>query len=101
VLLEISGERTGNITMFGDVATTLLKMMGQSGQPEGAIRESDVPAALASLTTALDKLPADQTNTSNSSDDEPAVSLKTRASPLLKLLEQSIEKGGYVMWKPL
>ncbi|MEM7257587.1 MAG: DUF1840 family protein, partial [Pseudomonadota bacterium] len=56
MLIEIQGEHTGSITMFGDAAKKLLKMMGQSGQPEGAIRAEDVPAALDSLQTALGKL---------------------------------------------
>jgi len=35
-----------NITMFGDIAVTLLKMMGHSGTVPSAIRADDVPAAL-------------------------------------------------------
>lgn len=99
MLLEFSGERTGSITMFGDIAVTLLKMMGQSGQTEGAIREDDVPAALKSLSIALSDLPS-ATKNSDDDDSESKVSLSTRANPLVQLLEETISKGGYVMWKP-
>ena len=42
-----------NITMFGDVAVRLLKMMGHSGTVPSAIRADDVPAALERLKAAL------------------------------------------------
>jgi len=98
MLIEIRGEHTGSIVMFGNVATALLKMMGQSGQPEGALRQEDVPAALNNLNSALSTVP-DDSNAKDSEDDD-SVGLKTRALPLVKLIEECVEKGGYLMWKP-
>jgi len=98
MLIEISGERTGSIVMFGNAAKSLLKMMGQSGQPEGALREEDVSGALESLHAALKTMPDD--SATNSDEDDDHVSLRTRAVPLIKLLEECVEKGGYLMWKP-
>lgn len=98
MLIEIQGEHTGSITMFGNVATTLLKMMGQSGKQEGALREEDVPDALNSLNKALQSVP-DQSSDDLDGDEE-SVGIKTRAVPLIKMLEECVEKGGYVMWKP-
>ena len=40
----------GIITMFGDVAVTLLKMMGQSGAVPGAIRPEDMSAGTVGFT---------------------------------------------------
>lgn len=99
MLIEIQGEKTGSFMMFGDIAVQLLKMMGQSGQTEGAIREQDVPAALSSLRSALEHLPVEN-GASDNEDESQKVSLHTRAKPLLDLLEESEKKGGYVMWKP-
>lgn len=96
MLIEIQGERTGSIVMFGSVATSLLKMMGQSGQKEGALREDDVPNALNNLRAALKSTP----DNSNTEEDDESVGLHTRAVPLIKLLEECVEKGGYLMWKP-
>lgn len=42
-----------DITMFGDIAVTLLKLMGHSGTVPGAIPEEDVPAALNGLRAAI------------------------------------------------
>ena len=41
-----------DITMFGDVALAMLKMMWHSATVPGAILASDVPAALSKLTAA-------------------------------------------------
>lgn len=100
MLLEIQGENTGSFMMFSDVAKQLLKMMGQSGSDEGAIREEDVPAALDNLRNALEKLPVQMHNDSDDDEGEQSVGLHTRAKPLVDLLEESVQKGGYVMWKP-
>lgn len=97
MLIEFEGENTGSITMFGDAATRLLKMMGQSGQPEGAIREEDIPAALNKLKEALAHV--QEPEAEEDEDGELPVSINTRATPLIDLLESGIEKGGYMMWK--
>lgn len=99
MLIEFSSERSGDVVMFGKVATQLLKMMGQSGNSEGAIRKEDVPEALNKLTAALDSLPGTE-NDQKDDDDETEISLQTRAVPLMKLLEESAAAGSYVMWKP-
>jgi len=99
MLIEFSGENTGNVVMFGTVATRILKMMGQSGNSEGAIREPDVPAALQKLKEALDLVP-DAQGDKNSDQEDEEVSIQTRAVPIIDLLEESVAKGGYVMWKP-
>ena len=98
MLIEMRGEHTGAIVMFGDAATSLLKMMGQSGQPEGALREEDVPGALDTLRAALQSTPDD--SSTNPDEDENHIGIRTRAAPLIKLLEECSEKGGYLMWKP-
>lgn len=102
MLIEFSGERTGSVVMFGTIATRLLKMMGQSGNEEGAIRADDVPEALKKLKAALDTTPASDNNNqkNDDQDEEEDVSIQTRAVPMINLLEESIAENSYVMWKP-
>ena len=98
MLVTFTTKAYADITMFGDVAVSLLKMMGHSGTVPSAIRAEDVPAALERLTAALNS----QTNSQpieNSSDDEPAVSLHTRAIPLIELLNAAIKENADVMWQ--
>ena len=94
--------------MFGNVAEQLLKMMGMSGNPEGALRAKDVDAALTALRSALQaqaqqESESDASDTDDDSDSDTnneAVGLATRAVPLIELLQQAKESGGYVMWRP-
>ena len=73
--------------MFGDVAVTLIKLMGHSGSVPGAILADDVPDALARLRlkavveAQLDE-PPDATNGPASDGEESEhVSLAHRACP--------------------
>lgn len=89
-----------NITMFGTAAVSLLKLMGQSGKVPGAIMPADIPAALGALKAGIDARPEEQAADANRDEDEsPAVSLGTRAAPLIELLESAIGADQSVMWE--
>jgi hypothetical protein len=102
MIVTFSTDAFGDMTMFGDVAVSLLKKMGHSGTVPGAIMADDVPAALVKLTTAIEALKeqqADPSSTSNKDESEPAVSLAKRALPLINLLNAAAEKKTDVMWE--
>ena len=56
MLVKFQTKSQATITMFGDVAVTLIKLMGHSGTVPSALLAEDVPAALARLTSAARKL---------------------------------------------
>ena len=96
-----------DITMFGDAATDLLKLMGQSGNVPGAIMGEDVVAATDALKQQLaSQLESDANTVTQSSDSSEdgsddrsnRVALATRAVPLLELLEAASASGANVMW---
>lgn len=101
MLIKFKSEQSGDFVMMSDVAMPLLKMMGASGDSEGAVSSDALQTALSRLESALQNLP--KTNTSNESeedDEEDAnVSLSTRASPLLEMLRREAAEDGYVMWQ--
>ena len=76
--------------MFGDVAETLLKMMGQSGVLPGALVAKDVPAALERLKRGAAVQPVPDAADAESGDAEGKVSLKQRAFPLVELLGRCV-----------
>jgi Domain of unknown function (DUF1840) len=96
--------KVGDITMFGDVAVKLLKMMGQSGASPGALLAADLPPAVARLEQALaarrsagggGELPPP----SGSQDDaEALVSIAIRAVPLVDLLKRAAQAKADVTW---
>jgi hypothetical protein len=88
----------GAITMFGDVAVTLLKMMGQSGVIPGAILAADIPAAVERLKQAVEEQALHPRARPNDEKEEPNVSLRQRAFPLVELLERAAKRGADVIW---
>ncbi|MDD2929405.1 MAG: DUF1840 domain-containing protein [Sideroxydans sp.] len=98
MLVTFTTEAYADITMFGDVGLAMLKMMGHSATVPGAIRAEDVPTALARLTAAVSADPSAAT-AANKDADEPSVSLKNRALPLIELLSAAAKDKAYVTWK--
>ncbi|GAA0683350.1 DUF1840 domain-containing protein [Marinobacterium maritimum] len=98
MLVTFTTEAYADITMFGDVALTLLKMMGHSATVPGAILAADVPEALQKLTLAVE---AEDTSPPVEEDDEndSPVSLSNRALPLIELLTAASKAGANVMWE--
>lgn len=88
-----------NITMLGDVARSMLKMMGFGSAVPGAINSEDVPVALENLQRALARLPQKVEPAGDADEGEPAVSLHTRAIPLLELLHAAVADETYVRWE--
>jgi hypothetical protein len=100
MLITFSCPAYADITMFGEVALRLLKMMGHSGTVPGALLAEDVPAALARLQAAVaaEAQLSDAEEPAQDDDDEPAVSLPHRALPLLELLSAAAKAECNVMW---
>jgi hypothetical protein len=98
MLVTFTTKAYADITMFGDVALAMLKMMGHSGTVPGAIQADDVPKALSLLTAAIGAnraLPPVEDKEAYA----PAVSMANRALPLVNLLTAAAKSGSYVMWK--
>lgn len=95
MLVTFTTKAHADITMFGEVALAMLKMMGHSGGVPGAIQAEDVPKALSLLTAAIS---ANGTLPPVEGDDAPVVSMANRALPLIDLLTAAAKSGSYVMW---
>jgi len=102
MLVKFEATVFGNITMFGDVALKLLKLMGRSGNVPGAILPEDIPEALQRLRTgiAVEEAAATEEPATEVENQEEGqyVSLRNRAFPLIELLEAAEEENVPVMW---
>jgi hypothetical protein len=98
MLVTFTTKAYADITMFGDFALAMLKMMGHSATVPGAIPAEDVPVALSRLKAAID---TEQSSPmlSDKDTDEPVVSVAHRALPLINLLAAAAKAETYVMWK--
>jgi hypothetical protein len=85
MLVTFTTRGSANITVFGDIALAMLKIMGHSATVPGAILAEDVPVALNRLTAAIAKVKASPPK-ENKDQHEPGVSMAHRALPLINLL---------------
>lgn len=105
MLVTFTTKAYADITMFGEVALTMLRMMGHSESVPGAILADDVPAALERLTRALaahGEEPSQDTARDDRERDtwkDRPVSLAHRALPLIELLTAAQARHADVMWK--
>lgn len=104
MLVTFTCKAYADITMFGDVALAMLRMMGHSETVPGAILAEDVPAALDRLKRAIEAAKAEAAQSasrdarSDESDEQP-VSLAKRALPLIELFAAAARENCDVMWK--
>lgn len=98
MLVTFSTDAYANITMFGDVAVNLLKMMGHSGTVPSAMMTEDIPAALSRLNAAISatkkSAPIKDIGTG-----EARVSMNHRALPLINLFSAAAKQNKNVIWK--
>lgn len=102
MLITFETKAHANITMFGDVAVTLIKLMGHSGAVPSALMAEDVPGALARLKAAVEAHPEETLETpqapASDGEDGQSVSLAHRALPLIELLEAAAAEHENVIW---
>ena len=100
MLVTFQSPAYADITMFGDVAVQLLKLLGHSGTVPSAIMAEDLPAALERLRKSLAEIEKkeSQQQDKNAKGQENRVSLAHRALPLIELLEAAIAADADVMW---
>lgn len=91
-----------NITMFGDIAEQLIRMMGHSGAIPGALGADDIPRALEQLQGAVrsaEQQPApEQQDEDEEGEEDEDVSLSHRAYPLIEMLKAAAEEKTTIRW---
>jgi hypothetical protein len=98
MLVRFKSTATESITMFGDVAAELIRMLGASGTIPSAIAAADLPAAAARLRKALQSTV--EPGQPHSDDQEPPpVSLAARAGPLLEIMKRAGDANVALMWE--
>ena len=106
MLVTFTSKAYPDITMFGEAALHLIKMMGHSGVVPSAIPAEDVPAALDRLKNAIQlesraSPPEKSSDVQDKESQEQSVSLKNRALPLIELLSAAAKENCDVMWKAM
>lgn len=105
MLVKFHSQAGASVTMFGDIATALLRLMGMSGAVPGAALAAEVPEALRRLKEGLKSVATEERLTppgpqqEEGEQDSPRLSLRTRAYPLIQLLEAAADEERDVIWE--
>jgi hypothetical protein len=113
MLIRFHSKAAAAVTMFGDIAVELLRLMGMSGAVPGAVLAKDVPEALRRLKVAVqspagERVPAlphagvrkPKDETEQEQEQEGAkINLRTRAYSLVQLLEAAASERCDVVWE--
>jgi hypothetical protein len=99
MLITFKTSAYANITMLGEVGRKMLEMMAFGNSVPGAIIAGDVPTALDNLNQALDKLPPQVEPAGDADEGQSAVSMHTRAIPLVELLQAAVADEVHVRWE--
>lgn len=113
--VTFKSQATGNLVMVSAHAEALLKLLGKTATEPGILEVADMPRALATLRALETDLPPDQpaqtgADTHAEADaarredkppvgfqDEP-VSLRQRAAPFIRQIEQAQAEGKPIVW---
>lgn len=101
MLVTFKTSAYADVTLFGDVAVKLLKLMGRRDTIPSAIKPEDIPQALQKLRAGIAASDAEAMEGElERSDDEAEefVSLHNRALPLIELLQAAERENVPVMW---
>ncbi len=100
MLVTFSCQAYADITMFGNDAVRLLKLMGHSGTVPGALLAEDVQVALQRLEALFEtdeQLP-EPGESAQGENSNPAVRHPHRTLPLIELLKAAVKVEFNVMW---
>jgi hypothetical protein len=108
MLYTFTSKVHSDVVMFGNVATVLLRAMGQKEEPPGILRGEAIREAATKLRAWLDEAPKDlfskEEEAKAKTDEERAelrnrVGFRIRATPLLDMLDASYAKDADVIWR--
>lgn len=92
MLFKFKSKVTGDLIMLEPDAKRLLKIMGREEQVKGIFLADQLPAAIASLESAVAQEEVEGLN------DPKQISLRQRSLPMLKMLKQCLDQSADVVW---
>lgn len=107
MLIVFKSKAAGDVMMFGDVAHTLMEIMGKEPTEKGIVTVEQLPGAIARLKAAVAQDKAEKPVVDHDErlfektpegGKREVVSLARRAVPLIELLEFSLKEKVPVTW---
>jgi hypothetical protein len=106
MLIIFKSKASGDVIMFGDVGSQMLRIIGKQPEKQGIITVEQMPDAIEKLKRAVAEHKArhagsgEEPKTEKTPDggERQYVSIATRALPFIELLERSYKADKPVMW---
>lgn len=100
MLITFKSRAHADVTMFGDVAMKLIRLMGRRDTVPSAMYPEDIPDALDKLRSGLLlEETAESDVVTNDEDGEEQVGIQIRAMPLVELMVAAEKEQVPVMWE--
>jgi len=100
MLITFKSRAHADVTMFGDVALKLIRLMGRRDTVPSAMYPEDIPDALDKLRSGLLlEETAESDVVTNDKDEEEQVGIQIRAMPLVDLMVAAEKEQVPVMWE--
>ena len=100
MLITFKSRAHADVTMFGDVAMKLIRLMGRRDTVPSAMYPEDIPDALDKLRSGLLlEETAESDVVTNDEDEEEQVGIQIRAMPLVELMVAAEKEQVPVMWE--
>jgi len=104
MLYKFKSRDSGDVIMMQASAQRVLEAIGKPADPQGIIEPGQLPAAIAALHRAIDEDEAARARAREEAGDDhrkvsgDAISLKTRAWPLIEMMERAAKHEQPVIW---
>ena len=100
MLITFKSRAHADVTMFGDVALKLIRLMGRRDTVPSAMYPEDIPDALDKLRSGLLlEETAESDVVTNDEDEVEQVGIQIRAMPLVELMVAAEKEQVPVMWE--
>ena len=110
MLITFTSEAGADVVMFGEVARQFLRIMGEPDHPPGILRGNNIRLAADKLRAWLDEHSPQPMETNPATDEkldkeddelqqQKRINAKTRALPLLELMEAAYREQEDVIWR--
>ena len=101
MLITFKSRAHADVTMFGDVALKLIRLMGRRDTVPSAMYPEDIPDALDNLRSglAVEETAEPDVVTNDKGEEEEQVGIQIRAMPLVDLMVAAEKEQVPVMWE--
>lgn len=98
MLITFKSPASSDVTMFGDVAKQMMKIIGKDISDKGIVTVEYLPAAISKLKAAISADIQIESQSEPNGDDGKSVGIVQRAPPLVELFEWSLKQKVPVVW---